>query len=144
MFKDIEGYEGRYKINKFGQIWSYHKNGFMKTHLQKNGYEFVKLSKDGKMKNFLVHRLVLTTFDKIPNCENFDVNHKNGKRNDNNLTNLEWLSHQDNMKDVSLYATFRQDLTRLVNKVGQEEAYNLVKALADAYEYEYVSKDGDC
>lgn len=63
----------------------------------KSGYSCVMFSKDGKIYNKQVHRLVLETFDG-PYSEGMECNHKNGVKTDNRLENLEWLTHSDNAK----------------------------------------------
>ena len=60
------------------------------------GYMHTALYKNGKEKRFLVHRLLALHF--IPNPENKRcVDHGNGVRGDNNLENLSWVTHQENM-----------------------------------------------
>ena len=60
------------------------------------GYMVVGLYKNGKRKQFKVHRLLALHF--IPNPENKPyVDHGNGVKDDNSLENLSWVTHQENM-----------------------------------------------
>lgn len=61
-------------------------------------YSGISITTDeGIRKNFLVHRLVAIEF--IPNPDNLpEVNHKNGKRDNNFQSNLEWVTTSDNQK----------------------------------------------
>lgn len=64
----------------------------MKHKINKFGYHMVVLNKTWKQ----VHRLVAEAF--IPNPKNKpQVNHKNGIKNDNNITNLEWVTASENV-----------------------------------------------
>ena len=77
------------------RIW----NGYTKEKKHSkasNGYMRIGLSKNREKKRFLVHRLLALHF--IPNPENKRcVDHENGVRDDNNLENLRWVTHQENM-----------------------------------------------
>lgn len=98
IWKDIPGYEGLYKINNNGTIISYgRKNQIIKkTCVSKNGYCRVVLSKNNKIKNYLIHRLVAETF--IPNPNNYEcVNHKDENKLNNNVENLEWCTFTYNI-----------------------------------------------
>lgn len=109
-WKDIPGYEGMYQASNLGNIKSVqrfvkqHNGGkqVKKEHLLKpsksktHSYYSVVLSKNGKHKSFLVHRLVWITFNG-PIPQGLEVNHLNENTLDNNLTNLNLLSHKDNM-----------------------------------------------
>lgn len=110
-FVDIPGFEGLYLINREGQVRSIpsppkkigrkRTGALLKIILGRGGYHQVTLRKDGKQNNYLVHRLIATTF--IPNPDNKPtVNHKNSVRTDNSLQNLEWATYSENNKHAYL------------------------------------------
>lgn len=98
IFKDIEGYEGLYQISNFGRVKSLgngnsnnSKERILKPAKNNNGYLCVELSKQGKRKMHLVHRLVAQAF--IENHNNLpQVNHKNQIKTDNQVGNLEFCT----------------------------------------------------
>lgn len=114
IWKDIPRYEGIYQASTFGRIRSIDRkittNGNCKIVHQRSrtgrilvqreqngGYYIVSISVNGKRKVCTVHRLVAKTF--LDNTNNFrDVNHKDGNKKNNNIDNLEWISHSDNIK----------------------------------------------
>lgn len=105
IWKDIEGYEGFYQISNLGRTRSVdridssgnrRKGRIRKPHFTKFGYALVNLCKEGKVKHFLVHRLVAIAF--IPNSENKEqVNHIDGNKKNNRLDNLEWATRSENV-----------------------------------------------
>lgn len=118
-WKDIEGYEGLYKVSNLGRVKSlsrYHWNGsgwckskdrILKPRIDKNKktYYSVQLVKGGHKNGIRIHRIVAKTF--IPNPNNYPmVNHKNENKLDNRIENLEWCdgkynSTYGNMKEVN-------------------------------------------
>ena len=101
--RSIIDYEGLYSITSFGRIWSHLKfkgyrwygGHFLKLGLNLKGYLYINLHKDGKKKNYWIHRLVATHF--IPNPLNLpEVNHKDGIKANCRKDNLEWCTSQDN------------------------------------------------
>jgi hypothetical protein len=103
--KKIDGYDGYYvtsdgRILSSGYIYNQfgrtkHKRKWLKQRTQNSGYLVCDLYKDKKKKTFTVHRLVAIAFlEKIDNKNN--VNHINSIKTDNNLKNLEWVSHSEN------------------------------------------------
>ena len=98
IWKPIKGYEGLYEVSNFGRIKSirFGKEKIMKLQLKKNNYLDISLTKDGKTKRFLIHRLVAEAF--IPNPDNLpEVNHKDECKTNNNVNNLEWCDRVYNI-----------------------------------------------
>lgn len=108
VWKDIEGYEGAYQVSSFGRVKSMSRyregrNGSivplhekvlcLKTN--KQGYSIIGLYSICR-KFFSVHRLVASAF--IKNTENKEtVNHIDGVKSNNNVSNLEWSTHSEQM-----------------------------------------------
>ena len=80
-----------------GRIYSTFLEDYLKPKTDKDGYLSVCLHKDGNRKHFQVHRIVATAY--IDNPFNLPtVNHKDGVKNNNDVSNLEWMSYSDNIK----------------------------------------------
>ena len=103
-WKDIKGYEGKYQVSNIGNVKSLNYNHTHKEKILKLGkadsffkYCTVDLFKDGKHNRHFVHRLVAQEF--IPNPNNLpQVNHKDGNKLNNKVTNLEWITQSENVK----------------------------------------------
>jgi hypothetical protein len=104
VWKNIIGYDGVYQINKNGDVKSLKRNTpglftsidkIIKKSINLKGYYTYKLSKKGKVKNFLLHRLVAIHFIENPDNEKC-VNHKDGNPLNNDISNLEWCSYSYN------------------------------------------------
>lgn len=104
IWKDIDGFEGLYKVSNLGQIKSLQRvhvpiDRILRARFRANGkgYGGVQLAKIGQKDNSQqVHRLVAIAF--IPNPENKRcVNHKDGDKHNNTVPNLEWVTYKENM-----------------------------------------------
>lgn len=102
IWKEIPGYNGKYLISNLGNILSTNYSGTGKTHQLKQkkhhtGYLFVRLSNGSRkeQKNCTIHSLVAHAF--IPNPLNKRcVNHIDGDKTNNCISNLEWTTHKEN------------------------------------------------
>lgn len=86
-----------YTIYSNGDIYS-DNSGKMKTRNRAGTeYQIINFSRtDGKKQTFRVHRLVLMAFNPIEGLENLEVNHKDGNKKNNDLSNLEWCTSSEN------------------------------------------------
>lgn len=116
MYKDI--FNGRYgvEIQNCGQplVYSNLRNKYLKCRPNSDGYLVVSIRENTeKSRNYFLHRLAMMAF--VGQCpEGFEINHINGIKTDNRLPNLEYVSHEDNMKHafdtglIKLNTEFRQ------------------------------------
>lgn len=86
-----------YSVSTTGRIMKNSSRKIMKPSKKQNGYMQINLfTSDGRRKKELVHRLVALTF--IPNKEGLpEVNHIDGVRDNNALSNLEWVTRKENV-----------------------------------------------
>ena len=108
----------------------------MKPTLKKTGYYYVSLSKNNTKPKFDVHRLVAITF--LENINNYNcINHIDGDKCNNNVSNLEWCSYSYNAKhalEIGLNETMKgerngasklidSDVVEIMNKVNGKTSF---------------------
>lgn len=87
----IKGFETKYLISRSGKIWSIRRKKYLKFGLSTTGYWRVSL---GRKNQRSVHRLLALNF--IPNPKHKpEINHINGIKKDNTLSNLEWVTDSE-------------------------------------------------
>lgn len=110
IWKDIEGFENMYQVSNLGKVKSLprtilRKDGkklqikeqILKGSKDTKGYIQVELKKDGKRNIKVIHRLVANAF--ISNKDNKEqVNHIDGNKENNCISNLEWVTCQENIQ----------------------------------------------
>ena len=146
IWKECE-FDKRYKISTMGNVMSFTRNTdglVMKCSiLNKNKdhhcpYKYIQTQKDGNRKNRLVHRLVALAF--IPNPDNLPyVDHIDRNTFNNELTNLRWVTHEDNMRNrydyridiigtteerKSIYSKEYRQINKEKIKIQKQEKYN--------------------
>lgn len=97
-WRNVPGYEGHYAVSDMGRVFSLVTDKFLKQPL-KRGYFSVAFVRKGKAKYFRTHRIVAIAF--IPNPENKpQVNHIDGNKLNNTVSNLEWVTPTENTVDA--------------------------------------------
>lgn len=101
IWKDIEGYEGLYRISNLGRVYSYpryHTKGGYTFGKKCNGYLefFLCRSKDDHIRRYM-HILVWEVFNG-PIPKGYVVHHKDHNRHNNCIDNLELLTDSEHKK----------------------------------------------
>ena len=110
VWKYIEEYEG-YQVSNFGRVKSLERDVYnprygkkrikekiLKTGKRSSGHLCVRISKNGVVKPYSVHRLVAEAF--IPNPEmKSDVHHIDHNPANNNVENLVWLTKKEHVAE---------------------------------------------
>lgn len=112
-----------YLATNDGRIWSPHAKRIVAGGLQDRGYHTVYICDgNGRRRKALSHRLVALAW--VPNPSGLpQVNHLNGKRDDNRPSNLEWCTPGDNMRHA--WRTGLQPLTDRMREVARAKALKL-------------------
>lgn len=136
MFKKIKGYD--YEVSDEGEVRNMKTGRILKPNVCRNGYLQINPCKDGKVKNYYVHRIVLEAF--VGPCpKGMEACHNNGNTKDNRVTNLRWDTPKNNTKDSINQGTFsiqrgsKNGLAKLT-----EEQVREIRA-----KYVYKSKDNN-
>lgn len=139
-WKAIPGYES-YAVSDQGRVMRIARgNGTRPGHIlkpQRNGYGYrhVGLYREGSCKTITIHTLVMLAFVG-PRPEGMEVNHIDGDKTNNRLSNLEYVTPQENI----LHAV------RVLEKGIGESAgrAKLTEAQVKAVRAEYDGKPGSC
>ena len=105
-WRDVVGNEGRYQVSSTGRVKSLKRKDCLGRTIRERmlkpcdngrGYLYISLSDGtGEHKRHYIHRLVGEAF--VPNpLEKEDVNHKDENPSNNHASNLEWLTHKENL-----------------------------------------------
>ena len=90
----------QYYVSSCGKVFGCTGNE-MKQETTNRGYKRISLSINGKHERWSIHRLVALLF--IPNPEQkLEVNHIDGNKENNDVSNLEWCSRSENEKHAHL------------------------------------------
>lgn len=107
-WKQVPGFEGKYEVSNVGNVRG--KTGILRRAISTRGYHIVSLYKDGKAKTCFVHRLVGEAF--IGRLGELHTNHKNGWKLLNWLSNLEYVTRENNMKHAAAMGLISKKLTK--------------------------------
>lgn len=114
IWKPVVGYEGLYEVSNLGRVKAVKTiERFLKTTGVHDQYVQTCLYKKCKMVNFYLHRLVALHF--IPNPENKKtVNHIDCNKNNNEVSNLEWVSQKENNQSYQAFKRRQKLSTQMV------------------------------
>jgi HNH endonuclease len=104
-----------YEVSTNGRIYGHYRDVFLIPWVSEWGYYQVGLSNRGEKTNATVHRLVAEAF--LPGSNYlFEVNHIDGDKLNNHVSNLEWLTREENMQhahDTGLITPKRRQVENL-------------------------------
>ena len=90
-------YLTHYEVNQFGQVRNVQSQLIIRPQVNTSGYLEAQVYVEGKPKKIGIHRLVALAF--IPNPENKpEVNHIDGIKVNNIVSNLEWVTREENIQ----------------------------------------------
>ena len=95
-WKDIKGYEGSYQVSDLGRVKSLRYGNILNPYTGSHGYKVVNLSENKKRTAIMVHILVAESFLNHSSNREYVVDHINNIKTDNNLSNLQIISHREN------------------------------------------------
>lgn len=142
----VKGYENLYEVSDFGRVKSlkrFSTNGkILKLVNHPNGYVYVCLCKNNIRKQKRVHKIVLEAFCPEHDPRKNQIDHIDGDKTNNNLSNLEWVTQSENMKrayknglevpvgikviDIDTKEIFNT-ATEAVRKVGGKRADSIIR-----------------
>lgn len=95
--KEIQDTIGLYFVHPDGRIYGIKRHKFLKPYPTTWGYLNLRIKVRGRFVMRKVHRLVAEAF--LPRVEGKDeVNHIDGNKNNNDLSNLEWVTSSENKR----------------------------------------------
>lgn len=118
-----------YFVSNLGRVKN--KRGHLMSLCQgSNGYLFIRTYNKGEKKIALIHRMVMITFNYVDNYEQLTVDHINGKRQDNRLNNLRWMSLNDNLNSMKDNRTkLNCEINRLLEKYGYDKLIEILSKI---------------
>ena len=132
-----------YYVTEEGEVYSEFSQKFLAQSYDKNGYLKVRMSStdlpNGKQHLYSVHRLVLENFSPVENMINLQVNHIDGDKTNNNITNLQWVTCKEN-----IHHAIENNLRAKINgsaKLSENDVIEIIERLLSKESYSSICKD---
>ena len=114
-------FDVKYEVSKEGYARIKETKRLVGSLNKQDGYIYVNRNEPGKG-SYALHRMIMLTFSPIQNTENYIVDHINGKRDDNKLENLRWLTQRQNSEERDKnYITLNKNFQACIQKFGYEQ-----------------------
>lgn len=95
----IPGVYPYYMISNYGRVFlKFREMPFMQYNLDSKGYWMASFATINGQKICRIHRVEAMTFNYFPGCEEYVIDHIDGNRMNMRLTNLEWVTFQENVR----------------------------------------------
>jgi hypothetical protein len=121
-----------WKTYPFDKKYEVAKEGFVRKKEDKrlvggsDGRGYLVVSTKGDTKNYFIHRMVMETYKPIQDMENYVVDHIDGKRDNNNINNLRWLTSRQNSEERDKnFILLNQNYQLLIQKYGYQKLNNI-------------------
>ena len=134
VWKDIVGYEGRYKVSDKGNVFSVERRDsrgnrcggrILRPSYDQQGYSKVVLYMNGVRKHKRIHRLVAEAF--LPNPYSYpEINHRDEVKANNHVENLEWCTREYNVNHGKRTEKVSQKLSKKVKAVNVQSGEVLI------------------
>lgn len=134
VFEDLKGYEESYQISDFGRVFTKRRlvgnqiyyGRELAPQVTKDGYLKVTLTKNGESRKLYLHRLVAIQF--LNNPGNLpQVNHIDGNKLNNQVSNLEWCTRQENQNHAVRTGLMQKGQDRPSAKLTESQVLEIYK-----------------
>lgn len=128
-----------YYVTESGEVFSGYRK--LKPSPIKTGYLRVRISyKDGSYLDQYVHRLVATLFiDKVEGKE--EVNHIDANKENNHVSNLEWVSHAENMKHAQDNKLITYGFETANSHYTEGQIHKVFQLMQEGWRYKDISQE---
>lgn len=147
----IRNFETSYRVSSDGKIISLprkgsHSNNYvLQHHKDRKGYHTVCLNSKPIKQVAKVHRLVAEHFITKPlSNEKLQVNHKDGNKNNNDMSNLEWVTCKENIRHSwanNLHTKSRKGVNNTQSKLDDDKVRIIRKRILTGETLQSIAKD---
>lgn len=135
---NLEPYGEVYEVSNLGEVRNKLTGKVLKLFPNERGYLRVRLVKDKKAFGTSIHRLVMMSFCPVDGMEGLEVDHIDGDKSNNSLSNLRWVTHEENLSNQE--EVERRELRKAETKARHEKEKAERKALRHAQALENRKK----
>lgn len=141
IWKPVAGYE-KYEVSNIGRVKSYAWSKqpiIRRQEKDRDGYLTVVLKRNTVRKRFFIHRLVLLAFNG-PCPQGMEASHTDGDKCNNELSNLTWESHADNILRKINHGTVLLGENSPASKLNEVAVKRIRESYDGGQKVKYISK----